>query len=97
MNLPRTSLGYGLVASVALATLSASVPLGNLAALQTGTPFLTQSHDDLGAILDAELTALGDDPSISTIIDSQIAARISSACPLRICPAQIRSPARLPT
>jgi FG-GAP-like repeat len=58
---------------------SASVPLDNLAALPTGTPFLTQLHDDLGAILDAELTVLGDDPSISTIIDSQIAARFAPA------------------
>ncbi len=56
-----------------------SVGLGNLDVWQTGTPFLSQLHDDLGALLDALLTALGDDPSIPAAIDNQIIARIDPA------------------
>jgi len=57
----------------------ASVGLGNLDVFQAGTPFLTQLHDDLGAILDAQLTALGDDPSIPGTIDNQIITRFDPA------------------
>jgi hypothetical protein len=53
--------------------------LGDLAVWQTGTPFLTQLHDDLGALLDAELTALGDDPAIPATIDGQIVDRFDPA------------------
>ena len=53
--------------------------LANLAVWQAGTPFLTQLHDDLGALLVDLLTALGDDPSISATIDSQIVARFDPA------------------
>ncbi len=58
---------------------SVSEALGNLAVWQTGTPFLTQLHDDLGALLDAQLTALGDAKTISAAIDSQIVARFDPA------------------
>ncbi len=53
--------------------------LGDLGALAAGTPFLTQLHDDLGALLDAGLTRLGDDPAIPAGIDSQILARFAPA------------------
>src|SRR5262249_55207833 len=53
--------------------------LGDLSVWQRGTPFLTQLHDDLSALLDARLTALGDDPSIPDAIDHQIVARFDPA------------------
>jgi hypothetical protein len=53
--------------------------LGDLAVWNAGTPFLSQFHDDLGALLDAQLTALGDDPTISGAIDSQIVDRVGPA------------------
>ena len=54
---------------------SFSEALGNLVVWQIGTPYLTQLHDDLGALLDAQLTAFGDASTISPAIDSQIVAR----------------------
>ncbi len=42
---------------------------------EQGTSFLTQMHNDLGAQLDALLTQLGDDPSISAELNRQILAR----------------------
>jgi hypothetical protein len=53
--------------------------LGDLAVWNTGTPFLTQLHDDLAALLDAELTAQGDDPGIPATIDGQIVDRFDPA------------------
>jgi hypothetical protein len=53
--------------------------LGDLGIFKTGTPFLTQLHDDLGAVLDAELTQLGEDPSITGTIDAQIVDRFDPA------------------
>ncbi len=47
-----------------------------LAEFDTGTRFLTQLHNDLGALLDALLRAKGDDPSISPALMAQILARI---------------------
>jgi FG-GAP-like repeat len=58
---------------------SALGTLADLAVWNTGTPFLTQFHDDLSALLDARLTALGDDPTISGTIDSQILDRFNPA------------------
>src|SRR5205823_337814 len=40
---------------------------------------LTQLHDDLGALLDASLTRLGDAPTISGAIDNQIIDRFNPA------------------
>jgi hypothetical protein len=57
----------------------ADTALGDLAVWQAGTPFLTQLHDDLGALLDARLTALGDDPGITGAIDRQILDRFNPA------------------
>jgi hypothetical protein len=53
--------------------------LGDFNIFETGTPFLTQLHDDLGAVLDAELNHRGDDPSISTTISDQIVDRFNPA------------------
>jgi hypothetical protein len=53
--------------------------LGDLGAFQAGTPFLTQLHDDLGALLDAGLTERGDDPTIPDTLDAQILDRFTSA------------------
>lgn len=53
--------------------------LGDLAVFQTGTPFLTQLHDDLSALLDAELSRRGDSPGISGTINVQIVDRFSPA------------------
>jgi hypothetical protein len=58
---------------------SVSSAPGNLAVWEQGTPFLTQLHDDLGALLDAQLTALGDARSISAGIDRQIVTRFDPA------------------
>ncbi|MGE3242498.1 MAG: FG-GAP repeat domain-containing protein, partial [Pirellulales bacterium] len=48
--------------------------LGDLNELEDGTNFLTQSHNDLGALLDSLLTALGDDPEITDRLLQQIIA-----------------------
>ncbi len=73
---PVASLVNGAISAGDIQTVpdlvSASLPLGDLAVWQTGTPFLTQLHDDLGALLEATLTALGDAPTISPAINSQI-------------------------
>ena len=53
--------------------------LGNLAAFENGTRFLTQFHNDLGALLDAQLTAVGDQSTISKGLLDQITARFSPA------------------
>jgi hypothetical protein len=58
---------------------SASAAFGNLAVWSSGTPFLTQLHDDLAALLEAQLAAHGDRPAISANIDSQIVARFNPA------------------
>lgn len=52
---------------------------GSLSQFVTGTEFLTQLHNDLGALLDQLLRELGDDPSISPAITAQILARILPA------------------
>ncbi len=80
---PVASLVNGAISAGDIQTVpdlvSASLPLGDLAVWQTGTPFLTQLHDDLGALLEAQLTALGDAPTISPAINSQIVARFNPA------------------
>lgn len=64
---------------VALDLVFAAGALGNFDAFETGTPFLTQLHDDLGAVLDAELSLRGDDPAIPTTINNQILDRFNPA------------------
>jgi hypothetical protein len=58
---------------------SAGGALGDLTVWQAGTPFLTQFHDDLGALLNARLSARGDDPAIPGAIDRQILDRFDPA------------------
>ena len=56
-----------------------SVELGSFSAFKQGTPFLTQLHDDLGAMLDAMLTERGDDPGITAALNDQVLARLEAA------------------
>ncbi|MHC4406139.1 MAG: FG-GAP-like repeat-containing protein, partial [Planctomycetota bacterium] len=56
-----------------------SVSLGDLGVFKQGTPFLTQLHDDLGALLDAFLTEQGDDPAITPALIDQVMARFDPA------------------
>jgi hypothetical protein len=58
---------------------AAAGPLGSFGAFKAGTPFLSQLHDDLGALLDAQLTSAGDTPGITTELLSQIQARLAPA------------------
>jgi hypothetical protein len=44
---------------------------------ETGTRFLTQFHDDLGALLDALLSARGDHPAITAQLIDQVMARFA--------------------
>ncbi len=53
--------------------------LGDFGIFQAGTPFLTQLHDDPGALLDAELSRRGDSPVIPGTIDNQIVDRFNPA------------------
>src|SRR5262249_42659242 len=46
------------------ALVTAAGPLGDFGVWKAGTPFLTQLHDNLGALLDAALTQRSDDPDI---------------------------------
>ena len=48
--------------------------LGDLTVLEDGTSFWTQSHNDLGVLLDSLLTALGDNPAITDRLIQQIIA-----------------------
>jgi hypothetical protein len=63
----------------ALDLVFAAGPLGSFDVFKTGTAFLTQLHDDLGAVLDAELSQLGDDPAVSATINVQILDRFDPA------------------
>ena len=63
----------------ALDLVFAAGALGSFDVFETGTPFLTQLHDDLGAVLDAELSRLGDSPTIPGTIDNQILDRFNPA------------------
>src|SRR5208282_5793759 len=55
--------------------------LGDFNVWTAGTPFFTQLHDDLGALLDNELTTLGsgNDAGIPAAINNQILARLNPA------------------
>lgn len=56
-----------------------SVGLGDLTVLSQGSAFLTQAHDNLGALLDSLLTERGDDPTITTALIDQVLARFDPA------------------
>jgi hypothetical protein len=53
--------------------------LGSFSGFTQGTPFLTQLHDDLGALLDATLTASGDAPTLTQALLDQIVSRFDPA------------------
>jgi hypothetical protein len=53
--------------------------LGDFAAWKAGTPFLSQLHDDLGALLDAQLTSSGDAAGITGQLLAQVQARLGPA------------------
>jgi hypothetical protein len=53
--------------------------LGSFSVWQQGTPFFGQLHDDLGAILDAALTASGDSPTITPQLINQMLSRLAPA------------------
>jgi hypothetical protein len=57
----------------------AAGPLGSFGVWNGGTPFLSQLHDDLGALLDAQLTSVGDAPSVTAQLLAQIKARLDPA------------------
>jgi hypothetical protein len=57
----------------------ASVALGDFSVFNQGTPYLTQLHDDLNAILDAALTELGDASSVTPLVIDNILARLVPA------------------
>lgn len=63
-------------ANLHVANLVAPVGIfGDLGALSAGSPFLTQLQDDLAAVLDANLTADGDQPSITPDLLDQVIQR----------------------
>jgi hypothetical protein len=51
--------------------------LGDLSTFSSGTPFLTQLHNDLGAFLDSELSQRGDDLGLTAALVDQVMARLS--------------------
>ncbi len=53
--------------------------VGDPSVWKAGTPFLSQLHDDLAALLDARLTKLGDSQTISAMIDRKIVDRFDPA------------------
>jgi hypothetical protein len=53
--------------------------LGSFDVWHNGTPFLSQLHDDLGALLDAQLTASGDASGITASLLQQIKDRVAPA------------------
>src|SRR5262249_12761160 len=53
--------------------------LGSFDVWHNGTPFLSQLHDDLGAVLDAQLTTLGDASGITAGLLQQIKDRLTPA------------------
>jgi hypothetical protein len=53
--------------------------LGNFTVFGQGTPLLSQLHDDLGAVLDATLTAQGDSPQITPLLLDQVLQRLAPA------------------
>ncbi|MGA3065609.1 MAG: FG-GAP-like repeat-containing protein [Tepidisphaeraceae bacterium] len=51
-------------------------PIGSFTNFASGTPFLTQLHADLGALLDSDLTENGDQPTITPELLDQLIERI---------------------
>jgi hypothetical protein len=80
---PVVSLAQGQVTEgvtrVATGLVQAAGALGDFAAWKAGTPFLSQLHDDLGALLDAQLTSAGDAAGITGQLLAQVQARLGPA------------------
>ena len=57
----------------------ASGDLGDFSAFNDGTPFLSQTHADLSAILDATLTELGDDAIVTPTLINNLLTRLAPA------------------
>ncbi len=80
---PLVSLGHGQVRAGSRqqvpGLVAAPGALGDFGVWRPGTPFLTQLHDDLGALLDAGLTRLSDDPRIPLAVTAQILERFLPA------------------
>jgi hypothetical protein len=80
---PMVSVAQGQVTEgagpVLAGLVQAAGTLGSFSAFRAGTPFLSQLHDDLGALLDAQLTSQGDTPAIATQLLAQIQARLDPA------------------
>ncbi|MCI0684527.1 MAG: FG-GAP-like repeat-containing protein, partial [Gemmataceae bacterium] len=63
-------------AAVEISNLLQPVQPPDLDAYVSGTPFMTQMHNDMGATLDALLASLGDDPSITAELNEAMLARV---------------------
>jgi hypothetical protein len=67
------------VTRVATGLVQAAGSLGDFGVWKAGTPFLSQLHDDLGALLDAQLTSAGDAAGITGQLLAQVQARLGPA------------------
>ena len=80
---PVVSLTNGQITGGSLVTATDLVlqsgALGNLNTLKAGNAFLTQLHDDLSALLDAELTQSGDAATITGNLLQNIKNRLGPA------------------
>jgi hypothetical protein len=80
---PVVRLANGQVVNGSLITaldlVHAAGALGSLDVFKQGTPFLTQLHDDLAALLDSALTQLGDAPTITAALTGQVQQRFDPA------------------
>jgi hypothetical protein len=80
---PVVSLSGGQVVDgsqvLALDLVHAAGALGSLDVFKQGTPFLTQLHDDLAALLDSALTQQGDAPTITAALTGQVQQRFDPA------------------
>jgi hypothetical protein len=54
---------------------------GSFTPWTTGTPFLTQMHDDLGSLLDSSLNQTSDDPNATSTLLQQIVSRVEPTFP----------------
>lgn len=64
-------------ASLLLPHLVRASEAGSFSSFSAGTPFLTQLHDDLGALLDAALSKGGDQPAITSALLNVVVGRFA--------------------
>jgi hypothetical protein len=67
------------VSRPATGLVQAAGALGDFGVWKAGTPFLSQLHDDLGALLDAQLTSAGGAAGITGQLLAQVQARLGPA------------------